>query len=246
MVPNRNYKLWLIWKDIVTRERFVVGILEWKQDAYFFRYLDNEGKNNLNEAIKQGFMLLPAFPERDKEYVSEKLFQTFLNRLPNRKRKDVQRFFIEQNLPVDCSDFDFLKETGGRLPTDTLEFVEPLVFQTEEEFEIDFYVAGTRYYSIDEAEMELTPGSKLLFRLEPENEFDPHAIEIFTLSNKKLGYVPVFYSRYLDLLVKNKQYTATVLMFNSEADYNEKLKVSVKGKSNLSEIIETLNGLVNL
>jgi len=243
MVPKLRNELWLVWKDTNTRERFVVGLLSFDSSGYHFRYHENEGKNNLDEAIKRGFELLPAFPDRLRQYDSEVLFHAFSNRLPSRKRKDVQQFFVKRGLPLECNEFEFLKETGARLPTDTLELVVPAIAQSEDEFEIEFPVAGLRYYDITNISEDapLLPNTKLVLRLEPENKFDPHAIEVLTLDNIKLGYVPVFYSRYIDLSVKAKAYSALVKSYDFHTDYNEMLWIKVAGKSYLSEIIENLD-----
>jgi len=241
MVYEKENKLWLVWKDTNTRERFIVGVLTYNREVYYFKYLENEGKNDLGSALTRGFSLLPAFPERDKEYQSPKLFHVFFNRLASRNRTDVQELFQNRGLSQHCSDFDFLKETGGRLPTDTLEFVEPIMFQVQEEFKIKFNVAGLRYYDIDKVQYyKLQQNSKIILRLEPNNKFDPHAIEVLTCENEKLGYVPVFYSRYIDLSVMLDNYEAKVDRFDPDADYLEKLSIEVKGKSNLSEIIENI------
>jgi hypothetical protein len=84
----RKNNLWLVWKDNNTRERFVVGRLSWDGRNYYFEYINSEGEHNITKAIEKGFKPLPAFPELDKEYSSPKLFRTFLNRLPDRQRKD--------------------------------------------------------------------------------------------------------------------------------------------------------------
>jgi hypothetical protein len=244
MVPKTRKNLWLIWKDTNTRERFVVGQLSWDGDNYYFEYIEDEGENNLSKSLERGFKLLPAFPERFQEFSSPRLFYTFLNRLPDRNRKDVQMLLERKGLPIDCSDFDFLKATGGRLPTDTLEFVQ--CFDDEiKDFNIKFYVAGLRHYAVGKDfknfKDQLLPKDELILKLEPTNPYDSHAIEVLTKSGEKLGYVPVFYSRYLDIGVEKGHCIAKIISFNKEADYNEMLEIEVRGKSNLTEVIESLN-----
>ena len=243
MAPKKmnNLCLWLVWKDTNSRERFVVGLLSFDEQGYGFRYIENEGKNNLREALQQGFKLLPAFPSREQEYYQQQLFHVFLNRLPSRKRNDTQSFLKQKGLSLECSDYELLKETGGKLPTDALEFVEPFTFESGDTFEIEFFIAGLRYYEIGNVlKEELLPNTKLLLKLEPDNPFDSHAIEIFTLGGKKLGHVPVFYSRYIDLAVKTGDITSVIISFNAESDYDEKLRIQVSGNSDLAHIIENL------
>ena len=240
MVTQSENKLWLVWKDINTRERFTIGLLSLENNMYYFEYLEDEGENNLSKAIEKGFPLLPAFPDRTKKYSSPTLFHTFFNRLPDRKRRDVQQFFIEQKLPVGCSDFEFLRETGGRLPTDTMEFVITIVSDKEKDFPIKFYVAGVRHYDIENAKTQLIPNTELKLRLEPDNKFDSHAIEVLTVNDVKLGYIPVFYSHVLDLEVKKQRCTAEITSFNSNANYNEMLEIRVWGTSTQTDIIENI------
>jgi len=243
MMNTKNHnELWLVWKDTDSRERFVVGLLWYGLDGYHFMYIENEGKNNLNEALERGFKLLPAFPDREQQYHQQELFKVFLNRLPGRKRKDTQLFLEKKGLSLDCSDYELLRETGGKLPTDALEFVEPFTFKSGDTFNIEFFIAGLRYYEIDKVPSEeLLPDTNLLLKLEPDNPFDSHAIEVLTLDGKKLGHVPVFYSRYIDLAVKNGDITSVIISFDPDSDYGEKLRIRVSGNSDLARVIENLD-----
>lgn len=49
-------------------------------------------------------------------------------------------------------------------------------------------VAGMKYY-IKEG-FVLLKGDKIRLRREPKNEYDKYAIEIFTVNNEKIGYIP--------------------------------------------------------
>ena len=53
-------------------------------------------------------------------------------------------------------------------------------------------VAGTQYYQASDVcdEMQDSDKKPVIFRREPNNQYDPKAIEIFTESGVKLGYVP--------------------------------------------------------
>lgn len=51
-------------------------------------------------------------------------------------------------------------------------------------------MAGLPYHDVGKAGSDLTAGSSLLLRREPDNPHDDLAIEILTLSGIKLGYVP--------------------------------------------------------
>jgi hypothetical protein len=57
-------------------------------------------------------------------------------------------------------------------------------------FLLETHVAGLHYYDIHKLTMPLQTTDTLLLRREPTNSHDELAIEIFTLNNGKLGYVP--------------------------------------------------------
>lgn len=52
-----------------------------------------------------------------------------------------------------------------------------------------FHVAGFRYYQGLELVARLRPGDPLLLRAEPDNPYDPRAVEVY-FGQHKLGYVP--------------------------------------------------------
>lgn len=203
MKYNINNTLWLTWKEPETSERFVIGLLTYNNNKYYFEYLQDEGKNNLEEAMKKGFKLLPAFPE-EKKYESDTLFYTFLNRLPNRKRKVVQELVKENILSENFSDFDLLKETGGRLPTDPFEFLIPISFVEIENLNLSFYIVGTKYHLQDDIVKMLDEKTELYLELDPNNNHDLKAIKI-TKDNQKIGYVPRCYNDYIFEYVEKNQ-----------------------------------------
>ncbi len=83
MTENNNY-LYLIWKDPLSRRNFIVGKL-CKNQKYTFEYYGEYGK-----AQNHGWTKLEAFPD-ETLYESETLFPVFLSRLPDRKRRDIDK-----------------------------------------------------------------------------------------------------------------------------------------------------------
>lgn len=55
---------------------------------------------------------------------------------------------------------------------------------------LDTHVAGTAYYEARRVRGNLRPGETLFLRREPGNPHDDLAIEVFTATGSKLGYVP--------------------------------------------------------
>jgi len=57
---------------------------------------------------------------------------------------------------------------------------------------IDVHIAGFRYYEGVKAEVarSLRAGDDVILRREPENAYDEKAVEVYTRSGLKLGYLP--------------------------------------------------------
>lgn len=67
----------------------------------------------------------------------------------------------------------------------------------------DSHVAGTSHIdNIESIGEQLKDGDRLVFYREPDNEKDPQAIRIETLTKEKIGYVPrqdnIIFSRLMD------------------------------------------------
>lgn len=68
----------------------------------------------------------------------------------------------------------------------------PLVLfykKKQEIFLFDFYLAGYRYYKAPYLIGNLTAGQQVFLRTEPDNIYDNQAIEVYTKTGYKLGYV---------------------------------------------------------
>lgn len=104
---GRDY-LYLIWKDPITRRNYIVGQLT-KNGQYEFSY----GHEVKDEDI-------------DKVYTSDSLFPTFSSRLPDRKRRGIERILAKYDLE-EFNDYKLLKRSGARLPIDTIEFIDPIL-----------------------------------------------------------------------------------------------------------------------
>lgn len=195
---NDERSLWVTWKHFETRVRYVIGVLtETRDKNYEFKYLKNEGRNNLLKALDNGFKLFPTFSFPDDVYKSDELFLLFKNRLPNKKRRDVQQLIQNRKLMENWNEFDLLRETHGTLPTDTLEFITPIKDVDNDNFCLEFYVAGVRFQTNQRAIENLKINDKLFLNHEYDNKFDENAIEIYTKNNERLGYIPMCYSNYL-------------------------------------------------
>lgn len=215
--------LYLIWKDPKTRSNFTIGKLSHNK-KYRFEYYETTKE----AAEKAGWVPLDAFPE-SRVYESDVLFPVFSSRLPDRKRRDITKILEKYELS-EFDEFELLRKSGARLPIDTYEFVDP-IFPDAETIERDFYVMGIRHYAAcagnDCALLpQINVGDLLLFKEEPENEYDSFAIRVLTKDGEHLGYIPRYYSQAItERLQKGMTYSCEVLEITPANNCSECIKV---------------------
>ncbi|MGO4870816.1 MAG: HIRAN domain-containing protein [Roseiarcus sp.] len=206
--------LLVIWKDPISRLRYDTGDIYRENNIYFFKY----NLTQLEHAMEKGFQLFPAFPDKLVVYKSTKLFAMFSQRLPNKNRPDYEEIRKNLNIINTEDSLEMLAVTHGKSACDTIEFADPIKYKQNGEckFELSFEVAGWKYYDGPMYRQkffnELKISNKIELEVEQSNEFDPHAIIVKSASGYKLGYVPAFYSRYIDVAVLNGKYKALVLI----------------------------------
>jgi len=224
-MPLRNGRdyLYLIWKDSNTRRQFIVGELS-KNGQFEFRYVEE-----VEQAIECGFKPLVCFPNVSKVYVSDRLFSVFSSRLPDKKRKDMNKILEKYRLK-EYDEYALLKRSGARLPIDSLSFIDP-IFDLDQPFCRSFYVAGVRHYlNCKGQECELlnivTRGDEVKLQMEEGNSYDEHAVQILTLSDELIGYVPRFYSSGIaELLKDNRKIERHISSVEKDKNCNECIKV---------------------
>lgn len=190
-VKNGKDYIYLIWKSDLTRRQYIVGQLS-KNGQYEFQYY-----GEFKEAQEAGFTLLILFSSTEKVYQSKELFSVFKSRLPDRKRKDIDKILNKYGLESYDS-YELLKRSGARLPIDNLQFIDPIM-DIESAFERKFYVAGVRHYVGCEGEdcnksADVTLGEKVFFEREQTNIHDRNAVKVIRKNGEIIGYVPRFYS----------------------------------------------------
>lgn len=191
-VNDRDY-IYLVWKDYKTRLRYIVGELS-KNGKYEFKYKIND----IDNIIKNGFEPLIAFPNINEVYESYDIFPAFSSRLPDRRRKDVKEILAKYKLEK-YDAFELLKKSGGKLPTDSLEFIDP-IFLDEANIEREFYVAGVRHHDYcngkdKDLTFKIEINENLILEKDENNEYDRFAVKIMNTENKVLGFVPAFFSK---------------------------------------------------
>jgi len=111
--------MWMIWRNS-EGESFKVGELARREEKYYFKY-DTLG---VERAEEYGFYPFPNFPRIDVEYFREELFNSFSKRLPWHGKKDVSSVLKQYDMKQ-YDAFELLKKSGGKMSTDSFEFVNP-------------------------------------------------------------------------------------------------------------------------
>jgi len=183
--------LYLIWKCASNRRQYIVGQLT-KNGQYEFRYCEE-----IEQALEVGFTPLVSFEKLDVVYKSEKLFPVFASRLPDRKRKDINKILEKYELE-EYDSYQLLKKSGAKLPIDNLQFIDPIL-NYESNFEKMFYLAGVRHYlgcngNQCKDAISVTRGDEVFLVHEATNSYDENAIRVVNEQQELLGYVPRYYS----------------------------------------------------
>ena len=220
---TENYKyLHLIWKDPQSRRNFTIGRLGYGS-KYTFEYLEEVGK-----AENSGWTKFEVFPD-EKIYESEVMFPVFASRLPDRKRRDIDKILGKYGLST-FDEFELLRKSEGKLPIDTYSFIDP-IFPEDQIVQRDFFIMGIRHYAPCQGiDCSLLPpldiGDEVYFEEEPENPFDSNAIIIKASSGVVLGYVPRYYNKQiLERLKKGMTYSCKIIDINCSQSCTDCIKV---------------------
>lgn len=226
VLNGRDY-IYLVWKDTQTRRQFIVGELS-KNGKFEFKYVDE-----VQEAIKNGFKPLISFEDLDKIYYSDILFPVFSSRLPDRKRRDIQKILEKYELSS-FDDYKLLKRSGAKLPIDNLKFIDPILGDNEDiPIKRLFYLAGPRHYLGCEGNdckksENVDINESLILIPEPENDFDSNAIKVVNNKNVHIGYIPRYYTQeMLKFIEKGYKCKCSVFEVNKETDCDECIKIEL-------------------
>jgi hypothetical protein len=189
--------LFLAWQDkrdkindTATRRWFPIGRLDANRGTYWFRYI-----RGVEQARREaGFQALDAFPDLERIYQSDRLFELFLNRVPRASRADYPTLLERLGLPKGEMDpFEILALTGGARQTDNLEAFPKLVKKPDGSFRCQFFLHGWRHVS-QEAQTRLTTlraGDELRVSLELNNPASGAAIQMQSADTyHMLGWAP--------------------------------------------------------
>lgn len=229
---KKPFELWLIWQNVETRQRYHIGKLLHNNGVYTFSYETNGYRRKLAEAMDNGYRPHLAFPNINKTYTSHTLFGPFARRLPDTRRPDYSLVLQDLGLSSKCTVMDVLQATGGILATDSYEFVSPIIVDNNH-FDLDFFIAGWRYYDGDQVIDQLKTGDDVIFSLDPENKHDHKAVIVMSVNGKQLGFIPAFYSGWMfEIIEKNCDYEAKIKSIHPLAVSHRKVSISIVGEIN--------------
>ena len=110
--------LYLVWTDS-NDNKYKVAELYKEGGKFYFKYI----LENVKKAESNGFKLLVSFPNITATYENLELFPVFSTRLPDRRRPEIQKILDTYDM-TEYDEFELLKRSTGKLPTDNYEFVQ--------------------------------------------------------------------------------------------------------------------------
>lgn len=109
--------VYLYWNNKDKNQSYKIAELYKSGNKYYFKYI----LENVKLALQEGFELLIPFPNVNATYESPNLFPSFASRLPDKRRPEINKILKTYNLD-DYDEFELLKKSGAKLPTDNFEF----------------------------------------------------------------------------------------------------------------------------
>lgn len=183
-------RLWLVWQptgvDLPRRTRRVVAeIRRDPEGGAILHYLRDSDEYRF--AQQEGFEGFPGFRVDDAEH-DRGVLDTFMRRLPPRKREDFSEYLAMHRLPAPFpgTDMALLAYTGAKLPSDGFEIVPDFSANTPP-LEIVIEVAGFRHQRAV-ALADLNIGDRVFLQPEPDNPQDDQAIAVCH-DQGPIGYV---------------------------------------------------------
>lgn len=181
-------RLLLVWRSphAPRTRRIVAEVIKRPMDSdAVLRYLNDTPE--FERATAEGFAGYPAFTPRQTEH-NLNVLNSFLRRLPPRKRDDFADYLERHRLPASpaLSDMALLGYTNAKLPSDSFEIYADLV-NARPPFEVVIEVAGFRHQVAVSSE-DIYIGDPITLKAEPDNIHDKEAIAIF-YAGSKIGYV---------------------------------------------------------
>lgn len=210
--------LFVAYQDTVSRQWAPVARLTLEDGRYHFSY--TQGAKAIPDFVPFG-----RLTDLYTEYVSDKLFPLFANRVLPKSRPEYSEYLNWLGLTQASHDaLEELARTGGLRATDTLELIPCPTPSSENRYEVYFFCRGLRHLTEDSQAraLNLAPGERLYLAQDLQNSFDNTALLLRTDDPVTLiGYAPRYYSVDFTQLIQKVQtpddVTVTVERVNPEA-----------------------------
>lgn len=194
--------------------RVVAEIFVSTDGVWTFHY--QKDSPDFAKAWEAGFRGVPAFDVNGDTF-TQGVHDTFLRRLPPRKREDFAEFLALHRLPFPFkgTDLALLGYTGAKLPSDGFALVPEFPVDAPP---IDFMleVAGARHLPAADI-ASLKCGELVQFELDTENPVDQDALALL-YHGQRIGYVNRALRNTLYTWLQNCQVTATVERVNGKPE----------------------------
>lgn len=109
--------VYLYWNNKRSGKSYKMAELYKENGNFYFKYI----VENVKIALQDGFMYLIAFPNVNATYESSDLFACFATRLPDKRRPEIRKILDTYGLK-EYDEYELLKASGAKLPTDDYEF----------------------------------------------------------------------------------------------------------------------------
>ncbi len=185
-------RLFVLWGDTLDGTRHIVGEL-WREgtSSYAFAY-----QEDLSPAQARGFAFMTEFPEhrtKSSPYRASRLFSTFAQRVPSRKRPDFGALLASWGVEDANDPMEILARSGGVQMTDRIELAEFRPETDDLSVPLLFRVAGMNPQDGTGAE-RLRPGDPVDIVRAPESPRDRCATLVLAHGEHQIGRVPRPYS----------------------------------------------------
>jgi len=181
--PNNN--------SVFSRAWFPIGRLDADTDPVHFRFRYTHGALKAHKDV--GFEPLLAFPEFEKDYLSDELFPLFKNRVLSSKRADFSEYIEWLDLDRGHADpISILSVSGGERVTDNLEVFPKVTADADGNFHVRFFLHGIRHLGNKAIERvaQLQTGEELRVLVELNNPATRVAIPLLTGDYQMIGWAP--------------------------------------------------------
>ncbi|WP_332855143.1 HIRAN domain-containing protein [Duganella sp. S19_KUP01_CR8] len=185
--PNRLLLVWRAGANAQCRTRRVVAEIVKSPDSDGLTLRYTKGTPDFENAKGEGFLGYPAFDLKQAEH-THNVLDSFIRRLPPRKRDDFPNYLSRHRLPIhqSISDLALLAYTNAKLPSDGFELYPDLT-NARPPFELVFEVAGFRHQDVRSSE-DIYIGDPIVLKSEPDNPHDGFAVAVYH-SGAKIGYI---------------------------------------------------------